>query len=437
MFEPDSIRIVSVAAFVILFALGMIRPVWAPVAYMILVYCKLSSYYPVFGAMKAELLFAVIIVARILLTGDGFAKLSARYNALNKYLYVFVICVFISFAIAWDRQYSWDNAVYHFIKVLILYIMILIAIDNQHDFKIFVWSFLTMFAYLAYEPTYGFITGTGGGQYMYGVNYIASIGILSGHVALANNMNQMIPIAFYLIFSIKKRSLIIIGTIPLFIFVTALVGSGSRGGIVGFAMFCLCLVYFSKNRLKTSIVVGIISIFVFIGSGQFSSTMKRIDKSSTKGRLIGLTHGIEMIKRGNVLGVGPGCFLFARRQYFSYRMEAHNIYGQVFGDLGIPGTIAWLFLILQIFRNIIAAKDTLKALHMEKDFLYKLAMGVQVSLIVRLFISMASHGLYYFYWYIMAAFSIILSKLVEDISENKLQEQNLIAEKQLGKYQPQ
>jgi len=45
---------------------------------------------------------------------------------------------------------------------------------------------------------------------------------------------------------------------------------------------------------------------------------------------------------------------------------------------------------------------------MENDFLYKLAIGIQVSLIVRLFISMGSHGLYYFYWYLMAVISIVI-----------------------------
>jgi hypothetical protein len=52
---------------------------------------------------------------------------------------------------------------------------------------------------------------------------------------------------------------------------------------------------------------------------------------------------------------------------------------------------------------------------MEDHFLYKLAQGLQVSLIIRLFISFASHGLYYFYWFVVAALSIIILKMVENI----------------------
>ena len=56
---------------------------------------------------------------------------------------------------------------------------------------------------------------------------------------------------------------------------------------------------------------------------------------------------------------------------------------------------------------------------MEKYFPYKLAMGILISLIVRLFVSLASHGLYYFYWYVMAALPIAIYKVVENMASNE------------------
>lgn len=256
---------------------------------------------------------------------------------------------------------------------------------------------------------------------MYGTNYVSETGILAGHVALANNMNQMIPIAFFLFMSVREKRLKILAIIPLLIFITALIGSGSRGGIVGLMVCSSILVYFSKNRIRNAVVVGIgiVILGLFAFSGAVTSTASRIDGSAVGGRLTGLTHGIEMVKRGNIIGVGPGCFLFARGKYFGHTMESHNIYGQVIGDLGIPGTIAWFFLIRQIFLNLIASKRRLKSLSRENGFLYKLAVGLQISLIVRLFVSLGSHGLYFFYWYIIAALSIAISKLVENMAENR------------------
>jgi len=419
MVDPESIRIITVIAFVVFLAMGIRKPVWAVIGYMILVYCKVSSYFPAFAAMKAELIFGLLILLRVFASGNFSIKLSSHYNAVNKYLIFFVTCVFLSFLIAMDRQHSWDIAVYHFIKVLFLYVMLLVAIESKQDIKIFIWSFVVMFAYLSYEPTFGFLTGTEPSRHMYGDVYIADIGILSGHVALANNMNQMIPIAFFLILAVHNKKLITLAIIPLLIFFTALIGSASRGGVVGLMVFGAILVYFSKNRIRNALVLGVVGIIFFMLSGAVKSTAGRINRASVESRLVGLAHGIEMIRlKGHILGVGPGCYPLARRKYFSYTMESHNIYGQVLGDLGIPGTVAWFFLILQIFRNLIDTKKRLRALSMEKDFLYKLAMGIQVSLIVRLFISMGSHGLYYFYWYVMAALSITILKTAESLEED-------------------
>jgi O-antigen ligase len=417
--SPDLLRIISVVAFVVFLAIGIKKPLWAVIGYMILVYCKVSSYFPAFAAMKAELIFGLLILLRVFASKNFTVKLSLDYNSVNKYLIFFVTCVFLSFLIAMDHRYSWDNAVYHFIKVLLLYVMLLGSIESKQDVKIFIWSFVVMFAYLAYEPTFGFLTGTGAEQQMYGDIYIADLGILSGHVALANNMNQMIPITFFMITAIRNKTSKTLAIIPLLIFFIALIGSASRGGIIGLIAFGATLVYFSKNRIRNAVVLGILAILVLGISGTLRSTGGRIDRHAVEGRLIGLIHGIEIIRlKGHILGVGPGCFPLARGKYFSYTMESHNIYGQVLGDLGIPGTIAWFFLILQIFRNLIESKKKLKALSMENDFLYKLSMGIQASLTVRLFVSFASHGLYYFYWYVMAALSIVILKTVESMAEN-------------------
>ena len=407
MLNPNAIRIFSVIAFAVLFLMGIKRPVYAVGAYMVLVYCKLSNYYPVFEAMKSELVFALIILLRLAVTPQFTKYVSIKNDSLNKYLLYFVLCVCLSFAIAWDHQYSWDHAVYLFIKVLILYVMIMAAVESVQDLKIFTFIFMAMMAYLAYEPFYHFIRGTGGSQHLYGTNYIAQIGLLAGHVALANNMNQMIPIAFFLMFSTTNKISKLIYTGFLAVFTIALVGSGSRGGVVGFLFFIFVIMVISwKNNKKIVYIALTIAVIFVISSTAFLHTISRVSSDSAEGRFIGLTHGIGMLMKGNLIGVGPGCYLLARRRYFSFYMESHNIYGQILGDLGIPGTIAWLFFMRQIFRNLLpmVKKKAIGEAQGEKYLKY-LATGLLASLAVRLFISMGSHGLYFFYWYVIAAMS--------------------------------
>ena len=416
--SPDQIRIITVAAFVLLMLFGVRRPVYMVAAYMVLVYCKLSNYYPVFAQIRAESLFAVVILLRVAAAGSLFSNLSFKTSAINKYLFWFVLCVALSFAVAWDHQYSWDHAVYHLIKTLVLYVMIVGAINSKEDLKIFVWAFIFMFAYLAYEPTFYYLSGTGGSRQAYGTNYIAEIGLLSGHVALANNVNQMIPIVAFLFFGSSKRWQKIALASCFLVFFIALVGSGSRGGVVGMLVWASCIVWFSEKRVKMAVIACILLGVLLIGYGSsLISTASRISPSSTQGRLVGLTHGIGMLRNGNVIGVGPGCYLFARQKYFNYRMESHNLYGQVIGDLGLPGMIVFVLFIRELFREIAKVKNKAKNLdnrNEQKQFYYYLMLGLQVSLITRLTISLASHGLYFFYWYVIASLIVVSQRMIKD-----------------------
>lgn len=413
--SPDQLRILTVVFFVLLLLLGLKRPVYAVVAYMILVYCKVSNYYPFFAQIRAEMLFAVLILLRVAASGNLLKNLSFSVSAINKYIFFLILCVALSFAVAWDHQYSWDMAIYHFIKTLMLYVLIIGALETKKDLKIFVWSFMLMFCYLAYEPTYGFLTGAGGSQQMYGINYTSETGILAGHVALANNMNQMLPLAWFIFWGSEskwERA----GAVTCFaVFLLALVGSGSRGGIVGMMVWGTLIVWFAKERAKALAVMlpAIVVVFFLIGSSVVH-TASRIDTSSTGGRLTGLTHGIGMLRKGNVIGVGPGCYLFARQKYFSYRMEAHNLYGQIMGDLGIPGMLVTFLLMREIFRTLLDIKRKTVNASDQGKFVFYLMTGILVSLITRLVISMASHGLYYFYWYVMAALVISVKQIVKD-----------------------
>jgi len=423
MLSPDQLRFLIFIAFFVLLLMGVKRPVYAVVAYMVLVYCKLSSYFQILADIHAEAVFAVAIMVRIALVGNLIKYLSVRASSINKYLLLLILSVILSFFFAWDRQFSWDNAVYHFIKTVVLYCMIVGALETKEDLKIFVWSFILMFACLAYEPAYYFVTGTSGSSHMYGTNYIAETGILSGHVALANNVNQMLPLVFFLFIACNNRWLRLAAGLSFIVLLIALIGSGSRGGIVGMLVWGGMLVWLVDVKIKKIMIAVLVIIAMFTGAGtMIMNTANRIDETSAVGRLIGLTHGIEMLRKGNVIGVGPGCYLIARQKYFSYRMESHNIYGQLIGDLGIPGIFATFLFIREVFRRLNQIKINTKDMF-EDQFYYYLALGVLVSLVTRLIVSMASHGLYYFYWYAIAAIVVVSQRLIhaeEVLHEKKI-----------------
>ena len=406
---PEAIRPIALALVFVIFLMGFRRAIFFPIAFMLLLLGKFATYYPGVHNIKLEAILGILgLILVTLQKGDLIKQLTPSHNAVNKYLMFLLGAMGISFAVSWDPAFSWNIKLYDFLKVIILYAMFMVSIRDEKDLKIAIWAFVATFAYLTYEPVYYFLTGSRGRLEYYGIEYIARFGVLSGHVALANNMNQMIPIALFLALSCKKKMAQAVAFIFLCLFVVALIASKSRGGVAGFAFCMLTIIYFSKNRIKTGIIGLIFLAGIFLFSGSLKETAARINENAAHGRLEGLFHGVEMLLKGNVLGVGPGCYLLARQKYFHYRMESHNIYGQVLGDLGIPGAIAWFLFLREIFKNLERTKKKLVSLGRQGDFLYKVALGIEVSLIVRLFVSLGSHGLYYLYWYVMAAFSIAI-----------------------------
>jgi O-antigen ligase len=412
--EPESLRIIPACLFGVFFLLGILRrPVYFPMSFMTLWLTKLSNYYPFVSQLKLEFLVGILgLVFVFLKTGSkAIPRLSIKKNLVHKYFLMLLGCMFVSYLFSWNQSYSWDIKLYGFVFVIILYLMITMAVETERDLSIFIWFFVLLYAYLAYEPAFGLLTGTGGEEHLYGEIYTSDSGLLAGHVALANNMNQMLPFGYYLFMASRNKFQRILAGFIVLIFLFCLIGSKSRGGVAGFLMLGVLIVYFSDKRLRNSIFVAVIGAAMFIFSSDMGDTLSRIDSGSAEGRLTGLTHGLGMILQGNILGVGPGCFLIARSYYFGYYMESHNIYGQVMGDLGIPGTIVAILFVRQIFSYLNRSKAKLKKDGRKNEAIYVFASAVIVSLASRLFVSMASHGLYFFFYYVVAALSVSIARI--------------------------
>lgn len=414
--SPESLTLIALIGAFGLVLYGMFKPMFLLIGYMVIVYCKLSSHYPFLAVIQAEAVFGFVLLLRALMSSGALIRIFPQYSKVNRYLLLFMVSVALSYFFAWNKLFSWDNAVFHFIKVLFIAVPLIILLKEEKDIWIFTWGLVLMYVYLAYEPMYGFLTGTGGGEQMYGSVYVGSLGILSGHVALANNMNQMIPIALFLSLSVKRKVAKTIAIVAGIIFFIALIGSASRGGIVGFVFFLIILMYFGRKKLKHVAIIFIVVISIVGLSSTIISTAGRVDVRNVEGRLIRLIHGLEIIRKGNIIGVGPGCYRLASSRYFGHTMDAHNLYGELAGDLGIPGIITWCLLMFYTLKNFSVVRKRLDEAGLHDHPIYMLNAGFQTSLIVRLFVALGSHGLYFFFWYTEAAASVALLKIAETMS---------------------
>ena len=134
---------------------------------------------------------------------------------------------------------------------------------------------------------------------------------------------------------------------------------------------------------------------------------------SAHSRLDGLRNGIEMCIRRPVLGVGVGCFAMARKAWFGWGVWAHNLYGEIFGEVGLVGAASWFFLIYLCFKEIKKIRNFVSQnLNVNPVYQY-IADACWATLIVRLILGMTTHCMYIYIWYFIASILVVTSKSLE------------------------
>ena len=82
--SAESIQIILPIACILLLVMSLKNPVYGVIAYFIVLNAKLGDMYPILGAIRFELLVAVYVLLRILISGKGLGNFLPRINPINK-----------------------------------------------------------------------------------------------------------------------------------------------------------------------------------------------------------------------------------------------------------------------------------------------------------------------------------------------------------------
>lgn len=411
----ESIQIILPIASFIFLAMGFYKNIYGVIGYFIIMASRLGLLYPELGEIRIELIAALIVFSSFLTKTDSLSEIIHEKNIIHKLLIALTIVCFLSMLFAVNIPVSWELGFLEYIKVLLFYLMIIASIKTVSDLKIFTWAFILITVWIAYEPLYNYFSG----NYIdhgYGAVAIGSVGAAEGHVALANTLSQAIPITFfwykYQNTNLQKFLLIIIaGTLAAGVILTK-----SRGGFIALIAVGMGLIYFSENRRK-AILITIVMIIIslpFVG-GDYLERISTIGHGiygsrSSSDRYLGLVNGIDMMVKRPVLGVGIGCYAQARSMYFNYYFYSHNLYGELFGELGIA-SVVWFLWIYHIFKR----SNSIKREIISKGYnnIYAVLLtGIQIGLFTRLVIGNFTHSAFIWFWFVMAALVVSIDNLV-------------------------
>lgn len=232
-----------------------------------------------------------------------------------------------------------------------------------------------------------------------------------------------VPILMAIWFNLKewRHRLVLGGVIGLVLL--ALLLTYSRGGWLGLAVAVSAFAILKDRRsIVVLFIIGVIGLMVMPENimARLMSVTNLAD-SSTSHRFAVWLNSIRIIKDHWLAGVGTGsgAFLLTYISYLvdkgDYAPHAHNIYLQLWGELGIVGLVTFMWMLFKMWQS------GLRILNRSQGFYHNLAAGLLGSLTGFMAHSLVEYGLWYYklavmFWLLVALF-MLMEKLY--LSEGK------------------
>lgn len=283
----------------------------------------------------------------------------------------------------------------YFYKTLLLYFFVVLVIRTEVQIKTILWAMILSVSFIGLSEGLKYLL-TGGGHIIEGV-YMSK---LHDRNALALAMNMVLPFIVFLHHHTqnKKVKLLLLAVISFNIL--AIVGSFSRGGLIGLIVVGIFYFLRSKQKLLISVIVILISIsalnFMPDNWKQRMNTIESAEKDeSFLGRVVAWKQAILIAQDHPFVGVGfkggqnqaiwtyylPDIDIFnslidTSNTNFVFAKAAHSIYFQVLGDMGYSGIIIFLLILWGGYRNLTLGEKHLA----DEPFFLDLARMTKISL---------------------------------------------------------
>lgn len=332
--------------------------------YFVLEYIRPGSYVPALNALHLNSIVPLAVFAGSLFTKR--VKVSEVLSSQNARWLGFLLSIMVISGITCDVKMY---AITKFEAVIGYFFMFVVLKKELYDLDrvkgVLVTLVLVHLAVGALSPA----MFSGDGER----HYIASGSFLGDGNDFALSVNVVIPFCLFMMLESQSvtKKLFYAGTLA--VLILAVAATQSRGGIL--ALAGVGFYYWLKSDRKIIGVVGMVLVSVLIVSTappQFFERMETMTKTgdemegSAHGRILAWTSAIRMAADHPLLGVGVGHFPV--KYGAEYRPEgygqneipwqtAHSSYFLVLGELGIPGII---FLMGIIVFNLIAGERTLR-----------------------------------------------------------------------------
>jgi O-antigen ligase len=378
---------------------------WLLIGYMWLFIHRPFEIWPSLGEMRIELIY-MLLTGFVWLTSGGkrfFGNI--LHFAYAGFALALLACVLLS---------PWSDACYATLdgywKFLVFYLILVTIVHDEENLKRVALAFLVAMSIYMLHSYREFL----GGRYISRMGISRMVGVDTSY-SDPNAFGSSVVLAMVFVpavwtaYSSKLVRAFLLGFLALGGICVSL--TGSRGSFLCLVVWAAVAIARSRYRWQLAGAAVICSPLMFLALPEkLQSRFETIvdpdsgpanAKKSADARIDGLLTGIRLFGENPLSGIGPGAWRTATGK----KLAAHNLYGQLLGEMGMLGALTFSAIVIAFIVNLWQINRAYR-MHPEwgDDFVRKFSQAISLALFLLLLQGNFGHNLFRFHWVWFGAF---------------------------------
>lgn len=382
---------------------------WLLIGYMFLFIDRPFEVWPWLGDLRVERVYMLLTLAAwVVYPGKRFLP-----NAQHAAYFAFACAVLLAWAVSPWAAHG-QPVVEDWLKIVVFYVLLVTSVHDEKGLRRVATGFVAVMGLYLLHSFREYLAG----RHTYRMGIARMIGV-DTTLGDPNSFGASIVFALPLVYALWKAEIggrlgryLLLGYVGLSALCVLL--TGSRSSLLGLLVWFGIIIWGTRYRFAALAGFAVCAPLAFVALPQ--SLQTRFEtiinpevgpanaKESGEGRLLGLTTGFRQWMNNPLSGVGPGAW----RPANNTKIESHNLYGQLVGETGTVGLLAFLAVLGCFWANLRAVKRVRRAVPAwENDLVCALPRAVGVALFLLLFMGNFGHNLFRFTWLWYGGFLII------------------------------
>jgi len=306
-----------------------------------------------------------------------------------------------------------------FLSWVLIYLLIANTADSEERFLVFTLGFIVWSYKMAQFGTRSWVTD-GFHFRSWGIN--GAPGWFSNSGEFAIQMVVLVGVAIYFIRALSRYwsrwMRYLFYTVPVFA-VVGIVGSSSRGALVGLAAMTLWMLLKTKHRFRALVGTAVLAAAVYwlLPPEQMTRLQDMGDDQTSISRTTMWGRGLDIMRDNPMHGIGYKNWSPYNKVQFGSPLLPHNIFIEAGSELGYTGLALFVVLIIVTLVMNHRTRRLVRNLPGDNRFIYEMAHALDAALIGYLACGFFVTVLYYPYFWINFAMTAAL----HNAAVNKIQ----------------